>query len=215
MRQYNAEFVEQPAKLVDLHDANPDQLLAYAVHCKHGLLLFGLDGHESHAWTLGSFPDRRGVGRVILVRLHEWPNELSGDEPHVVTTPSQDPSPVMRAAAGFHNDAASRPVDEERHELSTFERLAMDRAGLGFDVMNLENAFGQVDGNGRGFHLVLLGGWTAERAMSHASGCKPAALDGPLRREATIPSIWVLHLCQSQIQSGHYNLAATNRNVDN
>ncbi len=50
-------------------------------------------------------------------------------------------------------------------------------------------ALGQVDGNGHGFHLVLLGGRTAERAMCHASGHESVASDGPSRREATIPSI--------------------------
>jgi len=44
--------------------------------------------------------------------------------------------------------------------------------------MNLENALGQIDGNGRGFHLVLLGGWGAEPAMSHAQ-------DASLRRRTT------------------------------
>jgi hypothetical protein len=96
--QYNAEFVEQPTKLIDLHDANPDQLLAYAVHCKHGLLAFVLDGHKPHTRTLGGFPDRCGVGCVVLVRLHERPHELGCDEPHVVAKPCQDPGPMMSAA---------------------------------------------------------------------------------------------------------------------
>ncbi|CAB3775366.1 hypothetical protein LMG29542_08748 [Paraburkholderia humisilvae] len=67
MRQHDAELIEQPAKLVDLHDAHPDQLLAYAVHREHGLLVFGLDGNEPHARTLCSFPDRRGIGCIVLV----------------------------------------------------------------------------------------------------------------------------------------------------
>jgi hypothetical protein len=29
----------------------------------------------------------------------------------------------------------------------------VNRAGIRFDEMNLEDAFGQVDGDGRGFHL--------------------------------------------------------------
>lgn len=64
--------------------------------------------------------------------------------------------PIMGAAAGFDDNAARGPIRKERHEMRTFERLAVNRASLGIDVVNLENPLGQIDGNGRGFHLVLL-----------------------------------------------------------
>jgi hypothetical protein len=66
LRQQDAEFVQQPSKLVDVHDANPDQLLAYAMQYQHGLLFFRLHSHETHAGTLRGFPDRCGVGCVIM-----------------------------------------------------------------------------------------------------------------------------------------------------
>jgi hypothetical protein len=94
----------------------------------------------------------------------------------------------MGAAAGLHDDTTRRPVGEERHDPGASKNLALYRAGIWLDIMGLENALGQVDGNGHGFHLVLLGGRTAEPAMSRAQDAGPAALGGPFRREATVPS---------------------------
>lgn len=177
MRQYDAELVEQSTKLIDVHDANPDQLLTDPVHRQHGLLIFGLDCDEPHARALGGFPDCGGISRIVLVRLHERSYELGRYEPHVVAESCQSSGPMMSAAASFHDDAACRPVRKERHELRTFERLAVNRAGLRIDVVNLENALGQIDGDGRGFHLVLLDGEHAEPAMSHAPVNRTAATD--------------------------------------
>ena len=50
--QHNTEFVEQPAELVDLHYANPNELLPHSVQRQHGLLIRSFDGHEAHAGTL-------------------------------------------------------------------------------------------------------------------------------------------------------------------
>uniref|UniRef100_UPI00187B9467 hypothetical protein n=1 Tax=Paraburkholderia franconis TaxID=2654983 RepID=UPI00187B9467 len=55
---------------------------------------------------------------------------------------------MMGAAAGLHGDTTRRPVGEERHKLGAFEYLAVNRASIWLDIVNLENALGQVDGNG-------------------------------------------------------------------
>ncbi len=106
MRQDNAKFVEQSTELIDLHDADADQLLAYAVQRQHCLLILCLDGNEAHAGTLGGFPDRCGIGCIILVGFHERPHELGRDELHVVAKPRQYTS------------------SEERHELGTLLWIA-------------------------------------------------------------------------------------------
>ncbi|MGF6653550.1 hypothetical protein OKW34_004139 [Paraburkholderia youngii] len=77
-----------------------------------------------------------------------------------MTKPRQHTGPVMGAATGLHDDTTHGPVGEERYELRSFQNFAVNRASFGLDIVNLENALGQVDGNGRGFHLVLLDGKT-------------------------------------------------------
>jgi hypothetical protein len=56
--------------------------------------------------------------------------------------------------------------------LRAFDSLAVNCASLRIDKVNLENALGKIDGYGRGFHLFLLGGRTAEPAMSHAQDAR-------------------------------------------
>lgn len=91
---------------------------------------------------------------------------------HILVKACQHAGPVMGAATSLHDDAAGWPVSEERHELGTFESLAVDRASIRIHEVNLENALGKIDGYGRGFHLFLLGGRTAEPAMSHAQDAR-------------------------------------------
>jgi hypothetical protein len=95
----------------------------------------------------------------------------------------------MSAATGLHDDTAHRPVCEERHELCAFENLAVHRAGLRFEIVNFENALGQVDGNDREFYMLLLGRRDCRISNVACSGRDTAALGGPARRKATIPFI--------------------------
>ena len=73
----------------------------------------------------------------------------------------------MSAATGFHHYTRYTPVGKKRLLLRAFENLAVDCAGVRIDEMELEDARGQIDGNDRGCHLILLAGRTAEPAMSH------------------------------------------------
>jgi|UPI0005C66CD6 hypothetical protein len=46
----------------------------------------------------------------------------------------------MGASAGFHDNPASGTIGEERFELGALQHLAVNRAGIRFDEMNLEDA---------------------------------------------------------------------------
>jgi len=75
-------------------------------------------------------------------------------------------SPVMGATAGLHDHTRRRPIRKERYQLRAFKRLVMNEAGLRINVVDLEDALGQIDCNGRGLDSSLVD-VVPETALSH------------------------------------------------
>jgi hypothetical protein len=63
-----------------------------------------LDLDKSHRGSGDRFCDCFGISGVILVRLHEWLNELRWDDPHGVPELAQLPSRPLRPGARLHAD---------------------------------------------------------------------------------------------------------------
>jgi hypothetical protein len=61
---------------------------------------------------------------------------------------------MLRTATRLHADQAGAPVREILQEHRAFESLVHDLAGVGIDVVNLEDALGDVDTYGHGLHGV-------------------------------------------------------------
>ena len=47
-------------------------------------LVICLDRHESHVMAIRCLSNGFGINEVVLVRLHKWLHELSGDQLHIM-----------------------------------------------------------------------------------------------------------------------------------
>ncbi|TWA32725.1 hypothetical protein FB009_12316 [Sinorhizobium medicae] len=82
------------------------------------LLLSRFDRHEAHGFARHSFADCLSIGRIGLSAFDEWLHILRGYQANVVTKSLYLTSPMMRATASFHSDAAWRKFCEESQNLS-------------------------------------------------------------------------------------------------
>lgn len=64
------QFAHQPAHLVALRGARPDEALARPVGRQHGLLFGVLDRHEAHVRPGYGLADGFGIARIVFVALH-------------------------------------------------------------------------------------------------------------------------------------------------
>lgn len=88
--------------------ALPHQQIACTEDCGTCLSRFALDRDEPHRRSLGGFADRFGIGSIILLPLHERLHKGGRNQPHIMAQPANLPRPVMRSAARFHRNKASR-----------------------------------------------------------------------------------------------------------
>ncbi|KHA65323.1 hypothetical protein NI18_03355 [Sphingomonas sp. Ant20] len=68
------------------------------------MLFFGLWLNEAHLRALGSNDDGLGICRIVLLTLYKRLHVMRGDQSDLMPKPTYLASPVMRAAASFHND---------------------------------------------------------------------------------------------------------------
>jgi hypothetical protein len=69
-----------------------------------------------------------------------------------VAQSNQSPTPVVRAAAGFHNDQRSSTVGKPLEHLGALQLQALDATGVHLDPVQLKHLLGNVDGNDGTFH---------------------------------------------------------------
>ena len=84
------ELGQVAAQGVDRLRPLPDQKLTDAEDHRSPLGLFTLHGHETHRRALCGFADRLGIGRIVLLALHEGLDVGGRDEPCLLYT---SPSP--------------------------------------------------------------------------------------------------------------------------
>jgi hypothetical protein len=96
--------------LVDHRGAPPDQTRAEPVDRLEIQLLDRLQWHEPHRRPLDGLANRLGIQQIVLVRLDERLHVLRRNQPHVVSLRDQNPSEVVRAAAGLHPHETGRHI---------------------------------------------------------------------------------------------------------
>jgi len=72
---------------------------------------------------------------------------------HLVAHGEERPRPMVRRAAGLHDDAAGRAVHEELAEPLPRQALALDDAPLPVGNREFKNRLCQIDRNGGSVHV--------------------------------------------------------------
>ncbi len=141
LRQVTAQSVHELGALMHEQVPGPE-------HHAASLLLGALHRHEAHRRPLGRLADRLGVGRIVLLPLHEGLHVGRRDQPDRVPEPHQLPAPVVRARAGLHSHHAPRLGCEERQQSASTELLAEQDRARRIRAMRLENRLRDIKTDG-------------------------------------------------------------------
>jgi hypothetical protein len=106
----DAALDEEATNLVDHGRALTNKARAHAMQRQQIALLRSLDGDEVHGRPLHGLRDRLGVAIVVLVALEERLDVLCWEEANVMPECPDLPGDVMRAAARFQADKATRHI---------------------------------------------------------------------------------------------------------
>ncbi len=106
-----------------------------------------LHRHEAHAWPLGGFADCLGIGRVVLLPLHEWLDVGWRDQPRHVAQLADLTRPVMRPGAGLHRHRTWWLGGEEREQLRPHQPLAKHHMAGRIRPMCMEHSLSDVQSN--------------------------------------------------------------------
>lgn len=117
----------------------PDQKFAYSEHHGRALGLFALHRNEAHRRPQCRLADRLGIGRIILLPLHEGLDVSGWDQPNVMAKLADLTTPEMSAAAGFHRNDAGRELAEKLQHLCAPQLLAQDRTTTAVGPMHLKH----------------------------------------------------------------------------
>jgi hypothetical protein len=143
------------------------QSIANPVHCLHVELLLSLDLYEAHVLFRYRFSDRFGVDEVVLVRFSIGFDELSRNEPHVMTLFSQCSSHEVRSCTSFQTNKRFLQVRGICQQLRARELLAHQNFVPFPQCNQVKGGFAQVDADGCDVHcdppdvncrVILLGG---------------------------------------------------------
>ena len=145
LRDLDAVLQQQAANLVDLRGTPIHGQAAHAMDGLDVLLRDRLDGDEAHVRALCGLADRLGIGRVVLVRLHERLDELRRDQAYLVPIGAEQPRPVVRAPARLHRDRAGRQIGNEFAQTRPGQLLAQHLPPVAIDAKQVEAALGQID----------------------------------------------------------------------
>src|SRR5438105_4772996 len=120
---------------------------------KHRLLVFGLGRHGPHPRLVRCRPDRACIGRVGLVCLYEWANELRMQEHHLVTKRLDLARPPMPAPARFQRHPTRGSLSQKAYQLITRKPTIHDLTALHIDPVQLECTLCNVQAICRSIHF--------------------------------------------------------------
>jgi hypothetical protein len=127
-----------------LHGAKLHQQCADAVHPEHRLLILRLGCDRTHAWLVHCGPDRPGVRRIGLVRLHKRTNELRMQQHDLVPERFDLARPPMPTPARFQCHSPGWALRQKPDQLIPSESSIRDLPGLCVDPMHLKHSLGNV-----------------------------------------------------------------------
>src|SRR5437870_2677566 len=120
---------------------------------KHRLLVFGLGRHGPHPRLVRCRPDRPCIGRIGLVCLYEWANELRMQEHHLVTKRLDLARPPMPAPARFQRHPTRGSLSQKAYQLITRKPTIHDLTALHIDPVQLECTLCNVQAICRSIHF--------------------------------------------------------------
>jgi hypothetical protein len=104
LRTYDTEFSQVTPDPIDQLGSLTQQHLAHAVQHKYFLLLLLLYRNEAHGRSRHGLANCFRVRSVILVGFDVGPNILCRQQPYIMAKPTECPSPMMAARAGFQTN---------------------------------------------------------------------------------------------------------------
>jgi hypothetical protein len=110
------------------------------------------------------FADRLGIGRVVLVSLHEGLHIDRRNQPHLMAQRADLPRPMVRTGAGFHRDDALGSGSEKRQHLRPGYLLLERRRSVPSRAMRLKDVLRQIEPDDANFlHRRL----SSRRGLQH------------------------------------------------
>lgn len=82
--KHMAVLIQQRPQRVHISGPLMHQAFSATENRRARLMLNCLALNEAHLWLSGCDNDRLGIGRVIRLSFHEWPDVLRRDRPHLV-----------------------------------------------------------------------------------------------------------------------------------
>ncbi len=144
LRRDDAHLGQEPAQAIAELGALANQKIARPMQSPRALLLDALNRHEAHVRPQRRFADCLGVACVGLVALHERLHIGGGHETRLVPERADDARPMMRRAAGLHDDQAARQRGEVFfHPLAPQPRRD-HLLSRGVDPVNLEDVLRDI-----------------------------------------------------------------------
>ena len=120
------------------------------------LLSDRLEGNRADRFVAQRLEQPLGVGAVGLVARHVGSNRVGREKQDAVTGGNSLSAPMVRHAAGFHNDGGRLAASEKARKLSSGEAVPFgDPAGFQRH-RDFQNGFRNIDGNGGRLHEGLL-----------------------------------------------------------
>jgi hypothetical protein len=110
------------------------------------------------------FADRLGIGRVVLVSLHEGLHIDLRNQPHLMAQCADLPRPMGRTGAGFHRDDALGSGSEKREHLRPGYLLPERRRSVPSGAMRLKDVLRQIEPDDANF---LHGRLSSRRGPQH------------------------------------------------
>src|SRR3954471_12999056 len=156
LRQMTAQRVYQLRALPDQKIPRPEQ---------HGtrLLSLALNRDKAHRRSTGRLSDRFRVSRIVLLALDERFDVGGWDQANLMPEVTDGPTPVVRAATGFHGDDAARLLGKEAENFLSGKLFAEPTAAVGTGAMRLERPLCKIKtDNANPFHGCSLCSWDAK-----------------------------------------------------
>src|SRR5450759_913261 len=152
------EFPQEASHRVQPGGPGLHQGRAHAVKGADGLLLDGLHRYGHDRFAMAGAQDGLGVSPVGLLADTVGLDVLRRKQLDGVAELLRLTPPVVRRAAGLHQDRRTRAAREELHQLPPVQPFPLADAPLALDC-DLEDVLGQVDGDRRRIlHGLLLFG---------------------------------------------------------
>src|SRR5262249_9355376 len=129
---------------IDCLSTLPHQQIPCAERHRGSLLRFGLRCDEAHGRSQSGLHNCLGIGRIVLLPLHERLYIPWRDQPDLMTQRSDRTRPMVRSRAGFHCHDAAWLRREEFQNLSTGELPPENHRSIRRRAVRLKHVLGQV-----------------------------------------------------------------------